>query len=297
VKDHAKIAVIVLNYNNWNDTIECVDSLLNNTYENFEVVIVDNKSTNDSIVKIKGKYDDHNQVKIIVSSKNSGYAGGNNIGIEYALRNEADYILVINNDTILPNTLLADLIHKAQEKEQIGVISTKIMFSDDKTLWYAGGYFSPKKASGYHIGIGEADQGQYDEPKEVQFLTGCLLFIPKQIIDDVGYLDDVFFLYGEDLDYSLKVLRKGYKLYYEPSMKIIHKVSASHKKSDEKVSPILMRYSNRNRFIICKRWLKVSEKFSFFIYFILSRLFLSIMNRNRVFLSGIAEGINMMKSV
>lgn len=295
MKDKPKVVSVIVNYKNPFDTIECVDSLLRNNYENLDIIIVDNASGDGSFETLRDHYSGTSKVRVIFSKENRGYAGGNNIGIKLALKEGAEYILILNNDTIVPMELVETLVKVSVSLEDKAVIGTKIYYFDQKDkLWFAGGYFSRLRASGYHTGIGQIDNGQFNRQREVTFLTGCLLFVPKRIFEVVGLFDEKFFLYGEDLDFSLRVLAKGFKLVYTPKTAVWHKVSASHKTDSQRVSSLMLYYTNRNRFLIARKWLSAFEKILFILYFIPTRVLLVFLKRNLGYLAGIKDGLKIL---
>ncbi|MFH1551503.1 MAG: glycosyltransferase family 2 protein [bacterium] len=225
---YPKVFIILLNWNSWSDTLECLESLKNNDYPNYKVVIVDNDS--------KRKPQTHDsKIKIIYNNKNLGFSGGNNVGIKYALENGADYILLLNNDTIVSKNFLSEMIEVGESNKKFGLIGSKIYFySDTKKIWFAGGQvhlINNKKHWLYNRGVmrgcGEIDKGQYDEPKiqETEYITGCCLLIKKEVIKKIGLIPEEYFVYYEDTDWSFKARKAGYKCIFAPTAKIWHKGS------------------------------------------------------------------------
>jgi len=282
-----KVYIIILNYNGWADTIECLESVLRNDYTNYQVIVIDNNSTNDSMEYIKnwaeGKLDvlvkpDHPLRRLsfppvkkpipyvyyireeaekggnirlenkligkipegittkyplvfIQTGKNLGFSGGNNVGIRYAIaKDDFDYIWLINNDTVINPSTLKDMVHITFNKNFKFLLSNKINFyNDPEKIWFLMPIFYP------FIGI-VIDKFFMKNTKNVKvipsiietnFLTGCSLLIPKYSFKDIGLLDEKIFLYNEDLDYSIRCLKKGYKLMIVPNIFIFHKVGMS----------------------------------------------------------------------
>ena len=216
-----KVSIIVLNWNGKSVTSECLDSLMKVDYANFEVILVDNNSQDGSQEHFKRNY---GWVRLIENEENFGFTGGNNVGIDCALENQSDYILLLNNDTIVDSLFLAELISVAESDEQIGLLNPKIYYyGQPERIWYAGGKISPITGIAWHIGRKEFDTGQYDVQREVDFITGCAFLIKKEVIDKIGVLDEKFFIYSEDVDWTLRALKAGYKAVYVPTSKIWHK--------------------------------------------------------------------------
>jgi len=150
-----KVFIIILNWDNWTDTKDCLKSLENNGYPNYEVVVVDNGSTE------KFEISDP-KIKVIYNKENLGFSGGNNVGIKYALDNNADYVLLLNNDTIVNHNFLNKLVEIAEKDNKIGMVGPKIYFPDSKKIWFAGGQINWLYNKGTMRGFDEIDNGQYD---------------------------------------------------------------------------------------------------------------------------------------
>jgi GT2 family glycosyltransferase len=241
------VHIITLNWNNEGDTIECVKSLEKIDYGNYKIIVVDNGSSDESVFKIKKQFP---EIKIIKNKNNLGFAGGNNIGIKYAINNEADYVLLINNDTTVEKDFLNKLVEAGEADEKAGILGSKICYYDEpKIIWSAGGDINWLKNKGAHIGLDEIDNGQYDKTKEVNYLTGCCVLIKREVIEKIGALSEDYFLYYEDTDFTLRAKNAGYKSVYVPSSKIYHKVSRSTKPG----SSSYIYYHTRNGLAMAKR--------------------------------------------
>lgn len=242
-----KVFIVILNWNGAKDTIECIESLNGIDYDNFQTVIVDNGSIDDSLQVLKKKF---SKSTYIESKTNRGYAGGNNLGIDYALRNGADYVLLLNNDTTVEKDFLKKLVEAGEQDKSIGILGPKICFwSNPETIWFAGGMINWMKTSGIHIGLGEAEKGKRDAIKEVDFLTGCSLLVKKAVFEKIGKLSEDYFLYYEDTDFCCRARKAGYKCLYVPLSKIYHKVS----RSTEPGSRSYVYYHTRNGLMLSKR--------------------------------------------
>ncbi len=259
-----KVCIIIVNYNGYIDTIDCLRSLRAITYSNYEVVIVDNASPNDSVDRIR----DYALPKEILlqSEVNGGFSAGNNIGIRYAMEHYADYCLLLNNDTVVEGNFLDELIKTAEEYKRKAVVTSKINYYYDKTkIWYAGGTFSRLTSRTTHIGINETDNGQHDQRKEVSFISGCCMLLPIDVISDVGMMDEKFFLYCEDLAYCCEIVEGGYSLIYEPKAVIYHKVNSSTGKSSDMVTF----YTVRNKLYIVDKYFAGFKKITAYSYHVL----------------------------
>lgn len=220
-----KVFIIVLNWNGKDDTIECVESLKKIDYPERKIVIVDNGSTDDSVEILPKKYF-QDDIGFIAVKKNLGFAGGNNIGIEYALKNGADYILLLNNDTTVEPDFLSKLVEAGEKEEKAGFLGPKIMFFSDKgIIWSAGGKILNNFTRGELIGYKETDKGQFDEKKEVDYLSGTCLLVKKQAAEKIGPMTEDYFMYYEDTDFNLRAKEAGFKSVFVPSAKIYHKAS------------------------------------------------------------------------
>lgn len=220
------IFCILVNWNNWKDTIECVESCHKLNYYNTRILIIDNGSTDGSEEVLREQFPN---IELIQTGRNLGFAGGNNVGIRYALGHGADYVWLLNNDTVVDPDALSSLVRVAAEDERVGMVGSKILFYENlRHLWYAGSVLDPERPydSG-HRGIMEEDRGQYDETAETGYVTGCSLLARREMIEEIGLLDEGFFLYFEDADWNARARKAGWKLMYEPRSVVLHKASAS----------------------------------------------------------------------
>ncbi|MCL5069287.1 MAG: glycosyltransferase family 2 protein [Actinobacteria bacterium] len=236
-----KIAIVILNFNGEKDTIECLKSISKLSRDNYHlsVIIVDNGS--DSEFVIQNSEFRINDLKIIKNSKNLGFAEGNNVGIEYALNNGSDYVLLLNNDTIVDKNLINELLKTAELNGKNGIIVPKIYFAPGsefhkqrykkeelgKVIWYAGGIIDWKNVLGFHRGVDEVDKGQFDNVEETEFASGCCMFVKKELFKKIGMFDNKYFLYYEDGDFSERAKKAGYKIIYTPKAYLWHKNAGS----------------------------------------------------------------------
>jgi GT2 family glycosyltransferase len=258
-----KVSIILLNYNSFVDTNDCLDSLAKCTYANFDVWIVDNASSDDSIQKLQNNYSQHHYIH---SKENKGFSGGCNVGSKAALENGAEYLLMLNNDTEVDPDLLSHLVDVAEAKENVGLVGGKSYFYSDKNVfWDAGGIINLRSGNGKRIGHFEEDKGQYDTERKVEFVTGCLMLIPEKVATEVGLLPECYFFGVEEWDYGCMVRKAGFDLWFAPKAKIWHKVGGAH--SD--VDPVYYYNFIRSRLLFMRRNASKAAYLLFFVKFYL----------------------------
>jgi len=287
-----RVSIIILNWNGWKDTLECLESFYQITYPNYDVILVDNGSEDESIEKIKeyceGKikveskffeYSSENKpIKIIEytreeaeggggkegkikklpsnrklilikNEKNYGFAEGNNVGMRYALRAlSPGYVLLLNNDTVVDREFLSELVRVAEGDEKIGVVGPKMYYYDFKgqsdVLCSAGGTINPwREQIAAHIGLGEKDQGQYDEIREVDWIVGCALMLKATTIKRLSLLDPKYFFGHEDVAYCIRAREHGLKVVFVPASRLWHKIGASRAKIGDHVMDFPMYFA------------------------------------------------------
>ena len=245
-----KVFIIILNWNGCSDTIECIKSLKEIDYLNYEIIVVDNGS------KEKLALNETEGLKIIYNKENLGFAGGNNVGVKYALEQNADYILLLNNDTLTDQVFLKEMVRVGESEQEIGILGPKIYFYDTETnkktnkIWFAGGKINKIFTRGIHIGHNQEDKGQYDKNNyyQVDYITGCCLLIKRKVIEKIGLINKDYFLYYEDADWCLRARREGFKCVLASKAKIWHKCS----KSAVEGSPSYIYYHSRNGLMLAK---------------------------------------------
>ena len=259
-----KVTIVIVNWNGWEDTVECLESLYRIDYPNYEIIIVDNHSQDDSVKRIKD-YSKGKELIIIENEENYGFAEGNNIGIQYALKNlNPKYILLLNNDTVVDVDFLKELINAGEKNTHIGILGPKIYYYiKPNVIWSAGCKISLKFARGIQIGSGEVDKSQYDDPKEVEYVSGSAFLIKTGVIDDIGLMDKKYFLYFEESDWTLRANQAGFKSLYVPTAKIWHKISRSGGGISK---PTGLYYITRNRWIFMKNWASKVDYWIFIVY-------------------------------
>ncbi len=165
---------------------------------------------------------------LIKNGKNYGFTEGNNIGMRYAIKKGTDYILLLNNDTVVDPSFLSELVKAAESDLKIGIVGPKIYYYDNpKMIWFAGGKISMWRCNTWHTGKGEIDDGKYDSFQDVDYITGCALLVKKQVIENIGLLDTDYLSYYEDADWCVRAKRQGYEIMYAPKARLWHKGSSS----------------------------------------------------------------------
>lgn len=251
MKNNENICIILVNYNGYDDTVECIKSIENSDYDNYKIILVDNGSKDKN--KILNDNYINNAADVIISEENLGFSGGNNLGIKYAQEKyDPEYYLLLNNDTVITKDTISNLKKGFDFDSKAGIITGKIYyFSEPKTIWAAGGKFNFNTGIADQPELGKIDDGvQYENTCEVSFATGCTMLISKQVINTVGYLEESYFLYAEDTDYCCRVLNAGFKIIYVGKALIYHKVNASTGKQ----SNMQQYYMFRNNCYIIKKY-------------------------------------------
>jgi hypothetical protein len=255
------LSIITINYNGLADTCALIDTIPFND-DSLEVIVVDNASIEDEAAIIERRYP---QIQVIRSNTNLGFAGGNNLGIKAA---HGKYLFFINNDTLLrPQTSdLIPLIHRLESSPKIGAVCPKIRFAwGDNPIQFAGYTpLSPVTMRNRAIGFGETDQGQYDTAHLTPYAHGAAMMVKREVIDKAGLMPECYFLYYEELDWSMMIRRAGYDIWYEPAVSIFHKESQATGQD----SPLRTYYITRNRLLFVKRNINEIEKYLSYIYLI-----------------------------
>ena len=240
-----KISVILVNYNGKEYNDKCIASILDSTISRqIQIVVVDNASTDDSLELLKENWGSHEQVKILSLDGNYGFSKANNEGIRWSLEQGIEYFLLLNNDTeIQPNTIEQMLYYQQETK---GIIVPKVLYADRKdTIWCAGGSFTRFIRKATQRGFNQSDKGQYDNNGKCEFANGCAMLLSKDILDKIGFLDERFFLYYEDAEYSMRAAEKDIRIWYCADAVVYHKVNGSTKGNSKPA----------NAYYITRNWL------------------------------------------
>jgi GT2 family glycosyltransferase len=251
-----RIAIVILNWNGRDDTIECVDSVRAIDYPNFEILIVDNGSLDGSVSALRKRFPD---LTVLETGQNLGYAGGNNVGIVEALRRAADFVFLLNNDAVVDAQILNTFVRATDEFPDAGVFSAKIYYhADPGRLWYAGARWCNESGTFEHVGINELDiDGRFEEAKDTEHACGCAMLLRSGALRAVGLLESRFFLTFEETDWCFRARKIGYRCIFVPGAKVWHKVSVSFGGEN---SSLFRYFYTRNRLLWSERHLRLSGR-------------------------------------
>jgi len=258
------VFIIILNWNGLADTLECLESLKKITYPNHKIIIIDNGSRNNEAKIIKEKYP---EIHLIKNEKNEGFAEGNNIGIRYAQKEGADYILMLNNDTVVAPDFLDILIDYAENHKDVGIVGPKMFYYNSDKIWFNGAKLYPLIGLFRHLESGLKDsQSKIKTPRVVDYISGSCLLIKKEVIEKIGLIYTPFFAYYEETDWCFRARRAGYKNLVIPQSIIWHKVSASAgERGKNNLNSFQAYYYARNSRFFAKRNLAGFQKLIFLL--------------------------------
>lgn len=239
------VSIVTVNFNGSEDTCELIESLRLISYPNFEIIVVDNHSENDNPRIIKERFP---SVVLYESNINMGFAGGNNLGI---MRARGEYVLLLNNDTIVDKGFLEPLVAKMQQDPSIGCVSSKLRFYYDRSVIQFAGYtpIDHRTMRSFAIGYREKDKGQHDTDKITPYAHGAAMMVSMRVIREIGIMSYIFFLYYEEADWSYRIKKAGYTIWYIHNSLVYHKESVSV----GKLSASKVYYQNRNRIVFMRR--------------------------------------------
>ena len=250
-----KVGIILVNYNSYKDTVSCLSSINKIQYKNYIVYVVDNCSTNNSVFEISRYIKGNEQTRLIVSAENLGFSGGNNLAIKEALKDGVDFLLLLNNDTIVSENFLNTIMEYANE---YSIVSPRIMYGKERNkIWYGGGKLSKQLGRARHEQIGKKYSfSKHNGTRKVTFVSGCCMLFSKNIIRKIGLLEEKYFLYYEDTEFCWRAQKSGIDLIYAGSSYIYHNVSSSTGHH----SPLMNYYKIRNRLYLIKEYVSRSSK-------------------------------------
>ncbi len=241
-----KVAIVLLNWNQEDLTLACLRSLRQVDYADLQVILVDNGSRPGSLAAIEAGFPD---VTLIKHERNLGFTGGNNAGIRRALAEGADYIMLLNNDTEVAPNLLRLLVEFAEADPHIGVVGPLIYYYDDpRRIWSAGGAVNPLTAASAGLAEGEVDEGGR-LPCQVDYVSGCALLIKRAVVEQIGLLDERFFIYYEETDWCARAREAGYQVWLVPQARVWHKISLQARGA----SPWYLYLMTRNRLLYLRK--------------------------------------------
>lgn len=268
-----KVFISIINFNGRKNTLECLKSIDNLSMAGIDlnVILIDNGSREK--LDLEENFLKNASLKILLNNKNLGFSGGHNLGINYALSKTADYVVILNNDTILDKNLVYELLNAFDKNSNIGIVSPKIYFAkgfefhkdrykkEDQgcVLWYAGGDMDWNNIIGKHKGVDVVDNGQYEKEEETDFSSGCCMAIKREVFEKVGFLNEKYFLYYEDNEYSQRVKKAAYKIIYAPKAVLWHKNAGSVGGSGSNLQDY---YITRNRLLFGLTYAPFKTKFA-----------------------------------
>lgn len=261
-----KVVIVILNWNQAEDTLDCLYSLQQIDYPNYEIVVVDNHSTDQSIDLIRSRFP---QVSILIQGENLGCAGGRNVGVKFGLSRNAEYILFLDNDTEVDGGFLNNLISAAKGNSICAIFGPKIYYTEEPLrIWSAGGLIDWKTGETTSIGNGELDSPGYSDSRDVDFIAGCAMLVRSELFNLVGLFDEDYFIYFEETDWCCRARRAGYKCMFVPNSRVWHKESKSLGGAS---SPGKTYYLTRNQFLFIQRNLEKK-----YIFMAIARFFFQV---------------------
>lgn len=293
-----KVAIIVLNWNGWRDTIECLESLNVVDYPGLEVIVIDNASTDDSVKEIKD-WAKHNvpifeerfldyshldieplaqdvnclkgicQLVLLKLDVNLGFCAGNNIGMMQGYKDGADFFLILNNDTVVTPGFLKPMVEAVLHESNVGLVGGIICYANEPDkIWFAGGIFDKYLESHRRLDSCSVSEIEPDKVLDTDWVSGCMMLIPRRVYEQVGEFYEGFFIWSEEWDYSIRVKKAGYRVIITTGSRIYHKVGQSL----GVLKPLSYYYGTRNKLLLKRMHLSWSRRIRFMFWFLLSRI-------------------------
>jgi GT2 family glycosyltransferase len=239
------IAVIILTWNQRDLTLDCLTSLFAMDYPSarLQVIVVDNGSSDGTAAAVRTQFA---ACTVLENSENLGFAEGNNVGIRHALQGAADYVMLLNNDTIVDGAMLVRLLEVIEQQPETGIVGPKMLYYDyPNVIWCAGNELGRRPWISRRLQAGELDSPGDLASREVDFITACGILLRREVVEQVGLFDARFYLYYEETDWCMRARRAGWRIRYVPAARLWHRVSASIGPA----SPAIDYYMNRNVFL------------------------------------------------
>lgn len=270
-----KVSIVILNWNGKENTLECLKSIDELRIKNYElrIIVVDNDSKDRSVEAFK-KLPSYQATKfhLIENKRNLGFCEGNNVGIRETLRDGAEFLMILNNDTVVDKNLVSQLIKTFDDYPDVGIVSPKIYFAKGfefhknrykknemgKVFWYAGGKIDWDNILSAHRGVDEVDRGQYDKVMETDYASGACMMVKSEVFKKVGLFDKDYFLYWEDVDLCQRARRAGFKILYTPNALLWHKNAGSSRVG----GPLHDYYLTRNRLLFGRKFANLRARFA-----------------------------------
>lgn len=237
------VITIILNTNRCADTLACLTSLAQSTYQNNQIIVLDNASSDDSVTAIRAAF---SAVQIIELSTNLGYAGNNNVGIAAAIAQAADWVFVLNEDTILDPDCIQELVHFGESDQQIGIVGPMVYHHSEPTVIQSAGGKLGRYWKSQHVAQNELDTGQISRPHAVEWISGCAILVRRAVIAQVGAIDERFFYYWEETEWCVRARAANWKIFQVPAAKLWHKGV----QRDYRPKPAVAYYNTRNQLLL-----------------------------------------------
>jgi GT2 family glycosyltransferase len=219
-----EVAIVILNWNNLEDTLECIESLRRSSFRSFRMIVVDNGSTDGSQAALREVPD----IELVEIEHNIGPTRGLNVGVKRALEGACDYVVPMNNDIVVHEEMVARLVAVAEGDPLVGVAGPKMYyFEPPDLLWFAGGTVSRWRGKSKHIGFKQRDTGQHDRLREIDYVGGAAVLVRRAVYEQIGGENPAFFIYFNDTDFCMRAKAAGWKVVYAPDAILWHKVSAA----------------------------------------------------------------------
>lgn len=292
---NASVYIVVLNWNQCLLTIECIRSLLNLDYQNYRIVVVDNGSTDSTVEKLCVEFG--KQIDLLVNAENFGFSKGNNVGIQFALAQNAKYVMLLNNDTVVEDRQLLNKLVGVNENDSTGMSSPSIFYYDNPSqVWYAGSEVNLWKGWRHHYKIPK-DKNSV----ETGYASGCCVLVSSQLIRQIGLLNEVYFFSVEDLEWSLRAKQAGWRIAYVPNASVLHKDSVSSKarKGKGTYSSTRVYYEHRNTIWLVREYATPIQKWTIWpirfvsqwIYKLSAYVILQRWDKSKALLRAIKDGL------
>lgn len=251
-----RVAVIILTWNQRDVTLECLSSLSQQHYQPADIIVVDNGSVDETVERVRVAFPD---VTVLETHDNLGFAGGNNTGLQYALAGDCEYVLLLNNDTVVDPDMIPEIIRVMEADRTIGAAGPKILYYDHpSTIWSAGNRVNWRTGECSRLQAEMSDDLTDSALRDVDYITGCAICVRRDVIDHIGLLDERFFIYFEETDWCIRARHDGWRIVYVPSARIWHKVSAAMGAT----SPSTDYYMTRNCLLFLSKNLRGIRRFA-----------------------------------